>query len=110
MIEIRYYKTRDGKDIFREWLISLKDKRAKAKIDVRLDRLVAGNFGDYKSLRKGLYELRINWGPGFRVYYTMDGNTCVLLLCGGDKGSQRSDIRRALEFLEDFQNTRKEDQ
>ncbi|MGB7191560.1 MAG: type II toxin-antitoxin system RelE/ParE family toxin [Acidobacteriaceae bacterium] len=109
MIEIRTYRTRDGKDIFREWLISLKDKRARAKIDARLDRLAAGNFGDHKALRKGLYELRINWGPGFRVYYTLNGNTCVLLLCGGDKGSQRLDIRRALEFLEDFQGTRKED-
>jgi len=63
---------------------------------------VTGNFGDCKSLRLGLYELRIDWGPGYRVYYAMIGKDCVLLLCGGDKREQSSDIERALEFLKDY--------
>lgn len=102
MIEIRYYRTRDGEDIVREWLVSLKDKRTRAKIDARLDRLAAGNFGDHKSLRKGLYELRINWGPGYRGYYTLKGNTCVLLLCGGiEVASVRISVAH-LNFLRTF--------
>jgi len=69
---------------------------------VRIDRLSAGNFGDCKSLRGGLFELRIDWGPGYSVYYALDGETCVLLLCGGDKRKQSSDIRRAAEYLKDY--------
>jgi putative addiction module killer protein len=62
----------------------------------------AGNFGDCKSLRGGLFELRIDWGPGYRVYYAMIGRTCVLLLCGGDKRKQSTDIKRAAEYLKDY--------
>jgi len=68
----------------------------------RIDRLAAGNFGDCKSLRGGLFELRIDCGPGHRVYYTLDGRSCVLLLCGGDKRKQSSDIQRAMEYLKDY--------
>jgi putative addiction module killer protein len=68
----------------------------------RIDRLAAGNFGDCKSLRGGLYELRIDWGPGYRVYYSPVAKACVLLLCGGDKHKQSSDIRRALKYLNDY--------
>lgn len=67
MIEVRRYLTRTGKDVFGEWLARLKDNRTRAKIMVRIDRLSAGNFGDCKSLRGGLFELRIDWGPGYRV-------------------------------------------
>ena len=74
---------------------------------VRLDRVAAGNFADCKSLRGGLCELRIDWGPGYRVYYAMIGKTCVLLLAGGDKRKQSSDIERALAYLKDYrQRTR----
>jgi putative addiction module killer protein len=62
----------------------------------------AGNFGDCKSLRQGLFELRIDWGPGYRVYYAMIGKECVLLLCGGDKRKQAADIEGALEYLKDY--------
>jgi putative addiction module killer protein len=68
----------------------------------RIDRLAAGNFGDCKSLRGGLFELRIDCGPGYRVYYTLAGRSCVLLLCGGDKRKQSSDIQRAMEYLKDY--------
>jgi putative addiction module killer protein len=87
---------------FDDWLSRLKDARAQAKIAIRIDRLAAGNFGDCKPLRHGLCELRIDWGPGYRVYYAMVGRTCILLLSGGDKRKQSSDIDRALEFLKDY--------
>ncbi len=70
----------------------------------RIDRLAAGNFGDCKSLRGGLYELRIDWGPGYRIYYAVLGKTCVLLLCAGDKRSQSRDIKRALEYWNDYKD------
>ena len=73
MIEIRHCINRVGKDVFDDWLTQLGDARAQAKIAIRINRLAAGNFGDYKSLRQGLFELRIDWGPGYRVYYGMIG-------------------------------------
>jgi len=102
VIEIRQYVSRGGKDIFDDWLTQLADARAQAKITTRINRLAAGNFGDCKSLRQGLHELRVDWGPGHRVYYAMIGRECVLLLCGGDKRKQSADIERALEYLEDY--------
>ncbi len=92
-----------GKDVFDEWLSDLADARAQAKIATRIDRLAAGNFGDCKPLQKGVSELRIDWGPGYRVYYAMVGKVCVLLLCGGDKRKQSADINRAIEYLTDYQ-------
>lgn len=83
-------------------MAGLKDARARAKIAVRIDRVAAGNFGDCKPLRQSLHELRIDWGPGYRVYYAMPSRTRVLLLCGGDKRKQSSDIARALAYLEDY--------
>jgi putative addiction module killer protein len=97
VIEIRHYVSRVGKDVFDDWLTQLADARAQAKITTRINRLAAGNFGDCKSLRQGLYELRVDWGPGYRVYYAIIGRECVLLLCGGDKRKQSADIERALE-------------
>jgi len=71
VIEVRRYLTKTGRDVFGEWLAGLKDNRTRAKIVARIDRLSAGNFGDCKSLRGGLFELRIDWGPGYRVYYAL---------------------------------------
>jgi putative addiction module killer protein len=102
VIEIRRYVTRTGKDIFGEWLTGLKDIRARAKIAIRIARVATGNFGDSKRLSHGLYELRIDFGPGYRVYYGMLGRTCVLLLCGGDKGKQSADIERARAYWNDY--------
>jgi putative addiction module killer protein len=101
-MELRRYLTVSGRDVFGEWLSRLRDARTKAKIVARIDRLSAGNFGDVKVLRDGLFELRIDWGPGYRVYYAVVGRSCVLLLCGGDKRKQVSDIKRALEYLKDY--------
>jgi len=102
MIEILHYVTVGGADVFDEWLGSLADDRAAAKIAVRIDRLERGNFGDCKPLRDGVWELRIDCGPGYRVYYSMPAKACVLLLCGGDKRKQSADINRAVDFWNDY--------
>lgn len=102
MLEIRHYVSKAGKDVFETWLSQLADIRAQAKIDVRINRLALGNFGDCKSLRQGLFEMRVDWGPGYRVYYAMLGKERVLLLCGGDKRTQASDINQALQYLQDY--------
>lgn len=102
MIEIRHYLTASGADLFEDWLDSLRDARAEAKVVARTSRLAAGNFGDCKPLTGGIGELRIDYGPGYRVYYAMVGRTCVLLLGGGDKRRQSADIRRAVECWSDY--------
>jgi putative addiction module killer protein len=102
VIELRRYVAPDGNDVLGEWLSKLKDTRAQAKIMTRLDRVAVGNFADCKALRGGLCELRIDWGPGYRVYYAMLGKNCVLLLAGGDKRKQSSDIEKALAYLQDY--------
>ena len=80
---------------FRRWLRNLRDRRARARIVVRIERVVEGNFGDHRSVGGGIGELRIDVGPGYRIYYTIRNNAVVLLLCGGDKSSQQKDIERA---------------
>lgn len=102
-MDVIRYVTRSGRDAFGQWLANLHDPRAAAKIVVRIDRLAAGNFGDCKKLRQGISELRIDWGPGYRVYFAMTGRTCVLLLCGGDKRKQSADVQSAIEFWKDYQ-------
>ena len=107
VIELRHYVNPEGKDVFGEWLAKLKDARAQAKIVVRLDRVSAGNFADCKPLRGGVSELRIDWGPGYRLYYATLGKSCVLLLAGGDKRKQSSDIERAIAYLKDYKERTK---
>jgi putative addiction module killer protein len=102
VIEIRRYVTRTGKDAIGDWLSGLNDAQARARIAVRIDRLSLGNFGDCRALRDGVSELRIDLGPGYRVYYAMLGRTRALLLCGGDKRRQSVDIVRAIEYLQDY--------
>ena len=85
-----------------DWLAGLNDAQARARIIARIDRLSVGNYGDCKHLREGVSELRIGWGPGYRMYYAMLGRTCVLLLCAGDKRKQSSDIDRAIRHLRDY--------
>ena len=102
MVEIRRYVSSSGRDVFGEWLSKLRDARAQAKIAIRLDRVAAGNFADCKRLQGGLCDLRIDWGPGYRVYYAMLGRSCVPLLAGGDKRKQSADIERALVYFKDY--------
>lgn len=89
MIEVRQTA------IFRDWLAVLRDLRAVARIDARIGRLRQGNFGDAKSVSDGVSELRVDYGPGYRVYFARRGEKVVLLLCGGDKRGQARDIARA---------------
>ena len=97
-MEIRIYTDREGHAPYEYWLEALPDRMARAKIRARLARVEAGNIGDCKPLRDGVQELRIDHGPGYRVYYTFKGKTLVLLLCGGDKSTQRKDIHLATEI------------
>jgi putative addiction module killer protein len=83
---------------FVQWLDSLRDIQARARVLVRIERLVAGNPGDVKPVGEGVSELRINYGPGYRVYYKMQGQTIVVLLAGGDKRTQAKDIEQALQL------------
>ena len=103
---IRQYTTVSGKNPIEFWLESLGDARAAARIEARLERVVAGNFGDCKPVGAGVSELRIDFGPGYRIYYAMIGSACVLLLCGGDKRRQSADISKAIEYLQDYKTRR----
>jgi len=102
VILIRQYTTPSGRNIFASWLDSLPDRRAQSRIAARLERITAGNFGDCKPVGGGVSELRIDYGPGYRIYFARIGTTCILLLCGGDKRRQNADIATAVEFLKDF--------
>ena len=92
IIEIRQYQTADGRMPFAEWLRALRDRRANQAIAARILRMQAGNRGDWKTVGAGVFELRIDVGPGYRVYCGQDGATLVLLLCAGDKRTQTKDI------------------
>jgi putative addiction module killer protein len=101
-MEIFHYLTASGKDVFESWLTSLRDDQAEARIDARINRLAGGNFGNCKPVGGGVWELRIDYGPGYRIYYARIGQEIVLLLCGGDKRKQASDIARAAKYLGDY--------
>lgn len=101
---IENYVTPAGKVPFEEWLFKLKDKRSTARILQRIDRIRLGNFGDCRSVGEGVYELRIQFGPGFRVYFGMADNQLVILLCGGDKSSQQQDIAAAQAYWKEYRN------
>lgn len=104
--EIHDYVDRIGRDVFGEWINSLKDIRGRAIIRKRIDRVEEGLFGDHAFVGNGVWELRIHYGPGYRVYYGEDGPVIILLLCGGDKSTQKKDIRKAQEFWEDYRSTK----
>ena len=101
---IKSYVSQQGEAPFEAWVHSLQEKRARARILQRIDRLRLGNFGDCRSVGDGVYELRIHFGPGFRVYFGIIGSDVVLLLCGGDKSSQKKDIVRAHDYWKEFQH------
>ncbi|NDY57919.1 type II toxin-antitoxin system RelE/ParE family toxin [Desulfovibrio sulfodismutans] len=100
--EVRRYHAQDGREPVTQWLAELRDVQARARVAARVGRLAAGNFGDCKTLGNGVMELRIDHGPGYRVYFSVVGRTVVLLLCGGDKRTQQADIERATACLADF--------
>ena len=108
MIEIKHYVTADGVDIFAKWIDSVRDQRAVAKVMTRISRLALGNFGDYRALDGGVFELRIDEGLGYRVYAARVGNVVVLLLCGGNKKTQAKDIADAKAYIQDFKKRTQE--
>lgn len=102
MYKITDYLTEDGADPFMDWLADLADRQARARVAVRVQRMASGNFGDHKSLTEGVCELRIDYGPGYRVYYARVGDKVLLLLIGGDKRKQQADIDTAVAYLKDW--------
>ena len=100
--EIVLYTTADGRQPFAEWLDSLKDSIAQDRVEIRIARVRRGNLGNYRSVGKGVCELKIDYGPGYRVYFGQLGSTIVVLLCGGDKSSQAQDILTAQEYWSDY--------
>ena len=99
---IEYYQDDAGKVPFRDWLDGLRDVAVVARIRVRLNRVRLGNFGAVRALGDGVSEMKINHGPGYRLYYAMAGKTVVLLLVGGDKSTQRKDIVAAKRCWKDY--------
>ena len=101
--EITSYGTSDGKFPFDEWLDSVRDRNVRFRIKSRLDRVEQGNLGDIKSVGQGVFELRINYGPGYRIYLGQVGLTIVVILVAGDKSTQEQDIRQAIAYWKDYE-------
>lgn len=100
--QIEIYSAINGKKPFISWLESLKDKKIRYRIKERLDRIAIGNMGDYKPIKKGVSELRFDFGPGYRVYFGEDKQKVIILLCGGDKSTQETDIKKAIKYWQDY--------
>lgn len=96
------YKTDSGKVPFIIWLESIKDTTIKRRIRLRIDRMIDGNLGDTKNLGDNLYELRLFFGSGYRIYYTIENDVLVILLSGGDKSTQAEDIKKAKLYLKNY--------
>jgi putative addiction module killer protein len=88
--------------VYSRWFAKLHDPSAKARIDIRVRRVALGNFGDVKSVGQGVQELRVDYGPGYRIYFARHGDVVVILLCGGDKRTQDADIRRAQDLAKEL--------
>ena len=101
-MELREYITDEGKSPFAIWLAGLDDRQTRGRILARLGRVRLGNLGDAKSVGGGVFELRMPFGPGYRIYFGRDGDRLIILLCGGDKASQAKDIARAKRLWADY--------
>ena len=99
--------TPEGKDPFKDWVMSLADRMARARLLARVQRMAAGNFGDCKPLDKGVWELKIDHGAGYRIYYARANSRLILLLIGGDKRRQKADIATAIDYWQDWQGRNK---
>lgn len=102
-IAVLHYRTVEGRIPYRDWVLSIADKTARAAVLARVDRLAFGAFGDWKFIGVGVFELRVRFGPGFRVYFGRRGRTVVILLCDGDKRTQSADIKLATRYWKDYE-------
>lgn len=102
MKTLRTYRTKQGKEPFIDWLESLKDRVGRATITNRLNRVVHGNYGDCEPVGDGIYELKVHPGPGYRVYFSEQNETILLLLLAGSKRTQAKDIKKAKQFWAEF--------
>ena len=93
----------DKTTTFDSWLLKLRDNAARVRIIIRIKRMEMGNLGDVKTVGQGVYEARISYGPGYRLYYAIRKRTIIWLLCGGDKGSQKQDIQKAHKILKEVE-------
>lgn len=107
MINIKIYKDQRGQEPFKKWTQRFKNKKIKARIYNRLTRVRLGNFGDYKNIGQGLFELRLHFGPGYRIYYGKIDKEIILLLAGGIKAKQNKDIKKAKQYWQEFKNHEK---
>lgn len=105
--EIEFYITKEGKILYEEWFEFLKDVKVQSIILKRLARVRMGNLGEWRSLGEGVGELKIDFGPGYRIYFGQEGQKLIILLCGGDKNTQTKDIKKALEFWKNYQRRKK---
>lgn len=105
------YQTEKGEVPFTDWMKKLrhKDQTAASKVDTRIARAMGGNFGDHKFERDGVWELRIDYGPGYRVYYSIENTEIIILLVGGNKKTQSADLDKAIIYLQDFKKRSKND-
>ena len=101
-VEIREYFSLNGKSPFNEWINSLRDRKVKVLIDVRLYNVRRGTFGSCGAVGENVNELKIHYGPGYRIYFGHIGKKVILLLCGGTKKSQKKDIKRAIKYWREY--------
>ena len=101
---VRFYRDRHGGVPFEDWLNHMKDPHTRHRINTHIDRIRLGNLGDWKAVGGGVLELRMDFGPGYRLYIGQEGKEVIVLLIGGDKQSQTKDIRKAQEYWEDYRS------
>jgi putative addiction module killer protein len=101
-MEVRIYEDDKGRSPFRDWFKNLKDIRARIRIRLRIDRIRSGNLGDWKAVGQGVSEMRVDYGPGYRVYFGREGSSVVILLSGGGKDTQARDIANAQKYWADW--------
>lgn len=102
--QLQLYRKEDGAIPFSSWMQEIKDRTTRLRIQARIDKVALGNLGSVNSVGQGVHELKIDIGPGFRVYFGNDGKQIILLLLGGDKSSQKKDIQTAQDYWQDFQD------
>lgn len=107
-VNLGIYRTREGQKPFSEWLEGLKDKKTKGIIRARLNRVRLGNFGNCEPVGEGVFEFKIDYGSGFRIYFGREGREVVILLCGGIKKGQKRDIEKAKEYWTDYRSRKDE--